>query len=78
MSLKGTYSVSKLRLARIPKECACGVIIRKGEQYLSYAPGQRTRISKCMQCATRLSEFMTPVYDCYDIREYLKLPQRRI
>ena len=78
MSLNGTYSASKIRVARSKKGCGCGAIIQKGENYLSYAPGQRTRISVCIDCAKRLSELREPVYDCYDVRELLGIKQRLI
>jgi predicted RNA-binding Zn-ribbon protein involved in translation (DUF1610 family) len=61
----GTWTASKMRTSRRQRACAsCGNGIDTGEPYLSYAPGQRTRIDVCQPCAKN-----KPHYDCDAVRE---------
>lgn len=47
-----TGTDSLIRRSRKARPCArCANTIRVGDFYLSYAPGQRTRIPYCTQCA---------------------------
>jgi len=52
----GTYHTSRIRTASKDYICGgglphkgCGIKIERGEQYLSFAPGQRGRIAICMK-----------------------------
>ena len=72
----GTYTASKIRKTRVDRDCTdCEKTIYKGDQYLSYAPGMKTRLAKCMPCATVIIKTGPckggPHYNCADIREHL-------
>ena len=46
-----TQSDSLIRVSRKKRQCAgCDRTLYVGDKYLSYAPGQRTRIPFCTMC----------------------------
>lgn len=63
-----SFTVSKIRTARKQRTCVvCEHQISNGEQYLSYAPGQRCRVPVHLQCAAKNEG----LWDCADLRAYL-------
>lgn len=74
----GTYTESKYRKARREFVCRhCEGSIEKGDKYLSYALGQRNRISICEDCSKRRDVFGYLYYECAAVCEELGLRREK-
>ncbi len=65
----GTFNASAYKEARKSHVCAdCGESIIQYHTYLSYAVGQRNRVSICLICSTKMDEAGF-VWDCQVVRD---------
>lgn len=75
-----TYDGSMIRVSRNRKECEASGdhFIERGDRYLDYRPGQRSRIAVCLKCATStmfdcsLTGRTYLRYNCADVRALLE------
>jgi DNA-directed RNA polymerase subunit RPC12/RpoP len=73
----GTYEASRIRKAAIDYKCAdCGDVIKRGDRYLSYKPGLKTRRPICLNasgvesvkgCVSKRTAFGLLIYKCADM-----------